>query len=44
MGNLSDVVFCLQGTPLYMSPELIAGQPYTYASDVWALGLSLIHI
>jgi serine/threonine protein kinase len=21
-----------------MSPELIAGQPYTYASDVWALG------
>ena len=33
-----DVVFCLQGTPLYMSPELIAGQPYTYASDVWALG------
>ena len=21
------------GTPLYMSPELVTGQPYTYASD-----------
>ena len=29
------------GTPLYMSPELCQGKPYTYASDVWALGCTV---
>ena len=33
--TLADTVV---GTPLYMSPELCQGKPYTYASDVWALG------
>lgn len=28
--------FC--GSPLYMSPELCSGQPYSFSSDVWALG------
>ena len=28
---------CL-GTPYYMSPELMAQQPYTVAADIWALG------
>lgn len=30
------------GTTTYMSPERITGQPYSFDSDVWSLGLSLM--
>ncbi|KAA8498310.1 Mitogen-activated protein kinase kinase 3 [Porphyridium purpureum] len=29
------------GTMGYMSPERLSGSPYTYASDIWGLGVSL---
>ncbi|HUR41517.1 MAG TPA: winged helix-turn-helix domain-containing protein [Verrucomicrobiae bacterium] len=29
------------GTPLYLAPELIAGQPFTVAADVYALGVMM---
>lgn len=30
------------GTVAYMSPERLQGRTYTYASDIWALGVSIV--
>lgn len=30
------------GTVAYMSPERLQGSKYTYASDIWALGVSIV--
>ncbi|RHY26773.1 hypothetical protein DYB32_007313 [Aphanomyces invadans] len=32
------------GTPYYMSPEVCESKPYSYASDVWALGCVLYEV
>ena len=32
------------GTPLYMSPEILRGEAYGYASDVWGLGCVLVEM
>lgn len=32
------------GTPPYMSPELVRGEPYGAASDAWALGVTLYEL
>ncbi|CAD8079658.1 unnamed protein product [Paramecium sonneborni] len=29
------------GTPYYISPEMIESKPYSYASDIWSLGIVL---
>ncbi|KAI9098149.1 hypothetical protein DFS34DRAFT_619776 [Phlyctochytrium arcticum] len=34
----------VKGTPIYMAPELIREQPYTYAIDLWALGVMLYEL
>jgi serine/threonine protein kinase len=34
----------IQGTPLYLSPELILSSKYSYASDIWAFGLTVIQM
>ena len=32
------------GTFLYMSPERLAGEPYSFLSDVWSLGITLFSV
>mmetsp|Transcript_35719 Transcript_35719/g.81486 ORF Transcript_35719/g.81486 Transcript_35719/m.81486 type:complete len:557 (-) Transcript_35719:523-2193(-) len=32
------------GTYLYMSPERFSGEPYSFPSDVWSLGLTLMEV
>ena len=32
------------GTPYYLSPEIIENKPYSYQSDIWALGAVLYEI
>lgn len=39
-----DQALTVQGTPYYMSPEVCQSKPYTYTSDVWALGCILYEL
>jgi calcium-dependent protein kinase len=34
----------LSGTPVYMAPEVAAGQPYGPASDLWGVGVMLYQL
>jgi hypothetical protein len=40
--TISDVN--VVGTPLYMAPEVLAGQPATFGSDVYGVGVLLYHL
>ena len=42
--NTNDHAMTVQGTPYYMSPEVCQNKPYTYTSDVWALGCILYEL
>ena len=39
-----DRPLSVAGTPMYMAPELLAGQPATPSSDLYSLGVLLYHL
>lgn len=39
VNNKSEVLTSAIGTPLYMSPQILAGRNYTCKCDVWSLGI-----
>lgn len=44
LSNFTGSALCATfvGTFKYMSPERIRNKPYSYASDIWSLGIVLI--
>mmetsp|Transcript_14676 Transcript_14676/g.16236 ORF Transcript_14676/g.16236 Transcript_14676/m.16236 type:complete len:708 (-) Transcript_14676:351-2474(-) len=44
LDNTNSVAMTVVGTPYYMSPEVCENRPYTYRSDVWALGCILYEL
>ena len=37
-----DSLKSFEGTLAYMSPERMKGDPYSYASDIWSVGMSIL--
>lgn len=44
MSEQTLVLNSFYGTPLYLSPELIEGRPYTQTTDVWSMGVVLYEL
>jgi serine/threonine protein kinase len=32
------------GSPIYMAPEILRGEPYSLSSDIWSLGVTLFEM
>eukprot|EP00741_Cyanophora_paradoxa_P015870 tig00020909_g15321.t1 len=44
LGSTVEMAMTVVGTPYYMSPELCQSKPYSYKSDIWALGCVLFEL
>jgi NIMA (never in mitosis gene a)-related kinase 1/4/5 len=42
LGDNTDMLRTIVGTPFYLSPELCEDKPYGEKSDVWAVGICLV--
>jgi len=41
-GVQTVTVMDVQGTPLYMSPELVLEKPYDHTADLWSVNTALM--
>ncbi len=44
LDTTNDAASTVVGTPYYMSPEVCESKPYSFKSDVWALGCVLYEL
>lgn len=44
LDRTTDLAATMIGTPYYMSPEIFCNKPYSFQSDVWALGCCMCEI
>ena len=44
MGTHTNLAETVCGTPYYLSPELVMGQPYNQPADAWAIGVILYEL
>ena len=43
LASPSDAAGAIIGTPGYVAPEVLQGQPYGFGCDIWSLGC-LLHV
>jgi len=44
LSDTTNFAKTIVGTPYYLSPELCQEKPYSFKSDIWALGILLYEI